>query len=130
MKFINIEIDREHGGNYTYIYLKNKYNEIVFCKEEIFHYQGVCNYYINIQDLNIKKNHNSYGYGLKVIDNTGKDDGPEGSIKTHFWYNGILIGYLKNTLHPTNRSFNPKPNMICFKSIKHWRQYVKLQVFK
>lgn len=87
------------------------------------------NYSIEIYDKHHRLNNNN-GYTIKYIDNTHSFSK---QISTMFHLNNNFIGYLKDSreLHwSITKSQNDDEKIIYFNSIKHWKQYVKLQVFK
>ena len=97
-----------------------------FLSLAIEHYENMHNEYtIKFFDKN-KMLNNKNGYSLKFIEQDGLDK----KISICFYLDGKLIGYLKGSEPLSWSGGPPKPNQICFNSVKHWKRYLKLQVFK
>ena len=69
---------------------------------------------------------NKNGYSLKFVE----QDGLNKKTSICFYLDGKLKGHLKGSEPLSWSGGPPRPNQICFDSIKHWKRYVKLQVFK
>lgn len=115
-----------------YFYKDSDYEAYIFTGKSGFlsfrieHYENMHNEYtIQFFDKNEILN-NKNGYSLKFVE----QDGLNNKTSICFYLDGKFKGYLKGSEPLSWSGGPPRPNQICFDSIKHWKRYVKLQVFK
>lgn len=128
MKFIykKTDIDDEVEEVEIEIFLKDKFLNISF-NIEIWNWSSKPSDEINIYYLHRGNNtyHNPYSYAHHLINNRGSYLGDTKA----FYLDGKYYGYLKGT-KPYSYSMGPaKPNQKMY-TLKSWRKFVKMQIFK